>query len=125
MVVALVVFSWSPLLEPLAAQSDDPITWLINLGVAGIVIVLLITGQLRTKAEVDHLLSEIAAKDRVIEAVQTQLLSNTLPALAHSTRVMEAVPANEQALVEQLQRTQEEAKALIGRMERLARGGGP
>lgn len=92
------------------SATTDPLTWLINLGVAGIVIVLLVTGQLRTKSEVLHLLDEIAAKDKVIEAVQTQLLSQTLPALANSTRVIEAVPTTENALVRQLLRAQGEAK---------------
>ena len=110
------------LLTVLAADTSDPLVWLVNLGVAGIVIVLLVTGQLRTKSEVDHLLAEIAAKDRVIDAVQTQLLGQTLPALAQSTRVIEAVPASEAALVEELRRTQVEAVNLITRMERLGRG---
>lgn len=103
-----------------AVTVSDPFTWLVNLGVAGIVIVLLVTGQLRTKAEVEHLLAEIEAKDKVIDAVQTQLLGSTLPALAQSTRVMEAIPANERSLMDQLARTQADAAALITRMERLA-----
>lgn len=107
----------------MATPGTDPFTWLINLGVAGIVLVLLITGQLRTKAEVDHLMSEIAAKDRVIEAVQKELLGTTLPALTQSTRVLEAIPASERALVDELRRAQSEAKDLTSRMERMVRDG--
>lgn len=106
-------------LEATSSPTSDPLSWLINLGVAGIVIVLLVTGQLRTKSEVEHLLAEIEAKNKVIDAVQVQLLSSTLPALANSTRVIEAVPAQEQVLIDQLRRTQADASELIARMERM------
>jgi hypothetical protein len=45
-------------------------------------------------------------------------MSQALPALANSTRVIEAVPNTEQALIEQLRKAQEDAKALVAAMER-------
>jgi hypothetical protein len=103
---------------PSTSAATDPLGWLVNIGVAGIVIILLVTGQLRTKSEVMHLLDEIAAKDKAIDAIQNQIMSQALPALANSTRVIEAVPNTEQALIEQLRKAQEDAKALVAAMER-------
>ena len=86
--------------------TTDPLAWLINLGVAGIVIVLLVTGKLRTGKEVEHLLEEISAKDQVITAFQQQLTGTTLPALERSTKVLEAIPASDRALHLQLKQAQ-------------------
>jgi hypothetical protein len=88
------------LLDPVAvgnvtAASDaasDPLTWLFNVGVAGVVLVLLVTGQLRTKSEVTQLERQIVAKDEALAALQAQLTANTLPALERSALVIEALP---------------------------------
>lgn len=103
--------------------STDPVAWLVNYGVAGIVIVLLVTGQLRTKTEVTLLERQMAQKDRVIEAFQQQLTSHTLPALAESTRVLEAIPSSESALLIELHRVRADAEALVARLETAARQG--
>lgn len=105
--------------------TDDPVAWLVNLGVAGIVIVLLVTGRLRTGKEVEHLLEEIAAKDQIISAFQAQLTGHTLPALARSAQVLEAIPTSEHALMSQLRDAQREVADLAVRLERLSRGGSP
>lgn len=101
----------------------DPLAWLVNLGVAGIVIVLLVTGKLRTGKEVEHLLAEIAAKDQVIAAFQQQLTGNTLPALARSTQVLEAIPASDRLLHQQVRQAQQEVAELARNIERLSPGG--
>lgn len=87
------------LLLPLAAEVD-PISWLVNYGVAGIVLALLVTGQLRTKSEVlgvqkiaDDRAREVAAKDAAIAALMTQITGHTVPQLGHLTQVLEALPA--------------------------------
>lgn len=82
----------------------DPIAWLVNYGVAGIVILLFVTGQIRTKAEVRSLERQIEAKDQAISAFQAQLSTNTLPALARSAEVLETIPASERASYQELRR---------------------
>lgn len=116
----LILFSFL-VLPPLAASSaaEDPFTWLINLGVAGIVIVLLITGKLRTGKEVEYLLTEIAAKDELIKAFQTQLMGQTLPALTRSTQVLEAIPTSERSMYDALSKSQEEVLTLTKRLHDL------
>ena len=89
-----------------ANATEDPLSWLINLGVAGIVIVLLITGKLRTGKEVDHLLDEIEKKDEVIAAFQAQLTGHTLPAMARSAQVLEHLPTAERSVYAELRQMQ-------------------
>jgi hypothetical protein len=108
---------------------SDPLTWLVNLGVAGIVIILLVTGQLRTKAEVEHLQREnerkdklLDAKDGQIAAMQAVITDKTLPALSRSTQVLEAIPRSETVLFAQLRRAQLEVTELTQRLEQIARG---
>lgn len=104
------------------ANSSDPLTWLVNFGVAGIVIVLFVTGQIRTKAEVENLKSDIAAKDELIKAFQAQLMGHTLPALERSAQVLEAIPSSERSLYSQLTRAQHEVAALSARLNDLTKG---
>ena len=114
--------AYAALVALAATASTDPLAWLVNLGVAGVVIVLLVTGQLRTKAEVENLKEEIAAKDKVIEAFQLQLTGHTLPALAQSARVLEAIPGGEAALLGELRLAQQKATEISQRLEKIARG---
>jgi hypothetical protein len=102
-----------------AAPVADPLAWLVNLGVAGIVIVLLVTGKLRTGKEVEHLLDEIAAKDQVIAAFQQQLTGTTLPALARQAQVLEAIPTSDRALHKELLEAQAQVAELVQRMKEL------
>lgn len=93
----------APVVNPMAvgeASASDPISWLINYGVAGVIIILLVTGQLRTKAEVEGLKAEltkkdesITAKDAALTALVTQL-TTFLPQLAKVGDVVEALPRN-------------------------------
>lgn len=103
--------------------TQDPLAWLVNVGVAGIVIILFVTGQIRTKSEVLRLESELDRANKVIDAIQQQLIGSTLPAMAKSTQVIENVPASEEALVARMRDSQRQADALIARLERLAGGG--
>lgn len=107
-----------------ATATVDPLTWLIyNAGALGVVFALLVTGQLRTKAEVTHLLHEIESKDKVIEAFQLQLTGHTLPALAQSARILEAIPSGESsALLAELRTAHKETAELRQQLEKLARG---
>jgi len=76
------------------SASGDPLTWLVNLGVAGVVIALLVTGQLRTKSEVENLQAQIAQQAHLIEGFQNQLTGNTIPALTKFVQLAETIPAN-------------------------------
>lgn len=100
--VAAIAAAWF-MLAPVAADApsgSDPVSWLINYGVAGVIIILLVTGQLRTKAEVEGLKAElikkdesITAKDAALTALVTQL-TTFLPQLAKVGDVVEALPKN-------------------------------
>jgi hypothetical protein len=126
--------------EPSA--TNDPLAWLINLGVAGIVIVLLITGQLRTKSEVDRLErvnvdqkdsyeKQLTDKDRqladkerqldkrdvLIEALREQLTNRTIPALARVGDVVAAYPQQRQSEEE----LHDRMEGLVSRVEAMQR----
>lgn len=97
-------------------NSSDPVSLLIGYGPLGIFLVLLATGQFRTKYEVHraeaqvdrltddikHLRAENAAQAELIRAFQMQLTGHTLPALAQSARVFEAVPTAETEALTQM-----------------------
>lgn len=80
------------------SAGSDPVSWLINYGVAGVIIILLVTGQLRTKAEVANLEKQVAAKDEQIAAKDAALtalvtqLTTFMPQLAKVGDVVEALP---------------------------------
>jgi len=88
--------AYLPALLPLEAGSTDPVSWLVNYGVAGVVIALLAIGRFRTKQEVDGLnsqladaRSEIKAKDAALLAMMQQVTGHTLPQLGHLADVLE------------------------------------
>lgn len=86
-----------------ATDSADPVAWLVNYGVAGIVILLLVTGQLRTKAEVaaiqkiaDDRLVDLRQKDEALGNLIAQL-SALLPQLARVGEIIEQMPNSAEA----------------------------
>lgn len=111
------------------SATPDPVSALLTYGPLGIFLGLLATGQFRTKYEVqrlekqvDRLHQEIAGKDELIRAFQMQLMGHTLPALAQSARVFEAIPTNTKADIEELKRARDEAAALARQLEALSKG---
>lgn len=124
LVVAIVMATTGAVGVVLETTVSDPLAWLVNLGVAGIVIVLLVTGQLRTKWEVNALDKRIADQDKVIKEFQDALIGQTLPALARSAQVLEAIPSSERGLQDELHQTRGDMAELISRLERLAKGEG-
>lgn len=78
--------------QPLA----DPVGWLVNLGTAGVFLILFVTGRIRSGKDVESLEARLALKDKIIEAKDTQIaslmsgmLERAVPALERSTQVME------------------------------------
>lgn len=111
-----------------ASVTTDPMAWLINLGVAGVVIILLVTGRLRTKSEVDNLTKEnerkdvlIDSKDAQIAALQDAIINKTIPAIAESARVLEVLPQSQRAVFSQLRRAQSEVARLTAEADRMSR----
>lgn len=77
------------------ATSADPMTWLINFGAVGVVLVLLVTGQLRTKAEVaaiqkiaEERYEEIQRKNQALDDLVNQITHGLLPQLTRTTEVL-------------------------------------
>lgn len=78
--------------------STDPVSWLVNYGVAGIVLILVITGQLRTKAEVLGLQKALydqgevlKQKDAAMTALVQQITNQTVPAVGDLARLIDAL----------------------------------
>lgn len=87
-------------LTVLASQTPDPATWLLNYGVAGVVITLLVLGRLRTKSEVDGLKEQIVqlhtdlnAERAANAALMNQMTNHTLPQMAALADVLDRVPS--------------------------------
>lgn len=96
---------------PLATSTADPILILANYGALGIMLVLILTGTVRTKSEVENRDKQIADKEktiadqqRIIDAFTANITGQTLPALAKSTHVLEQLPRGEAAIITELQR---------------------
>lgn len=114
------LLAWSTNL--LAAEpATEPYMVLINYGALGIIIVLILTGQFRTKAEVQRLEEQNREQREIIKMFQLQLTTQTLPAMSKSAQVLEAIPDKETAMFEELRKTQKETKDILARMEKLSR----
>lgn len=81
-----------------AAASADPMQWLVNFGGLGVVLVLVVTGFLRTKAEVaaltkinDERLEAMKQKDKALDDLVSQLTHGVLPQLVRVTEVLNAL----------------------------------
>jgi hypothetical protein len=95
--------------------AGDPLVFLLNFGTLGVVFVLLLTGLLYTKSHVQHLEKELEDKNRVIETLSSAITTHTIPALAQTARVMEAVPSSEAALVEEIRQLRNRVETLVSR----------
>ena len=103
-----------------SASSDEPYMILINYGALGVIIILIVTGQFRTKAEVTRLEEQNKEYRDIIKAFQMQLTTSTLPAMSKSAQVLEAIPDKETAMFEELKATQKATKEILGRLESLS-----
>lgn len=109
-------------------SASDPYSFLINYGALGIILVLIATGQFRTKAEVQRLEEQVRRVEEqnkeyrdIIRALQMQLTNHTIPAMSKSAQVLEAIPDKELAMFEELKTTQAETKKILDRLEKLSR----
>lgn len=100
----------------------DPFTYLTGLGFPGIIIGLLLTGQLRTKTEVERLIAEnehkdgiITAKDNQIKELQVSIADKAIPALVESARVLQNLSTEANTLA-QLRSAQQEVADLNARL---------
>lgn len=126
-----------PLLALLADGSFDPVTFLVNYGVAGIFLALLATGQFRTKAEVISLQKvveerakalaemrgELAAKEQALQALMLQITQQTLPSLTQTAKLVERIPVHKPMESELV--LMRRLEALADRLEAAEKGGEP
>lgn len=128
----------------LASQPEvDPLSLLITYGPLGIFLAMLAGGQFRTKYEVQRLERQVGAaeteiarllgelarahteamqKDELNRAFQMQIAGHTLPALAQSARVFEAIPHVETGLEDELRRVNELVAQLTQQVSVLREG---
>lgn len=103
----------------------DPVAWMVNYGVAGIVIALVVLGRLRTKSEVDglkELIEQQGADLRAERAANTalvqQLTNHTLPQMTQMAEVLDRVPVVVQKPAETgLEHTMAQIAASLARLE--------
>lgn len=131
--LSVIVADRPALLVALATTGSpaDPISLLVTYGPLGIFLVLLATGQFRTKyevqrlekqigeqaAEINRLHEEARQKDELNRAFQMQLTGHALPALAQSARVFEAIPNTESDALDEVRRLQEELAKQIASLK--------
>jgi hypothetical protein len=97
------------------AADSDPLTWLLNFGAVGVVLVCLMTGLLHTKPDYDRVIEEGKAKDRAIEALVAQLTNRTIPALADVSQAMAGQAASpDVALGERMEALIARAEGVLG-----------
>lgn len=71
------------LADTAGGAATDPVTYVLGLGFPGVIIGLFITGQLRTKGEVERL---EAANEKLLATLDT-----AIPAIVKSTLIMEQI----------------------------------
>jgi hypothetical protein len=98
------------------ASSADPTTILINYGALGIMLLFVMTGQFRTKSEVQNLREQIADYRAIIAGFQAQA-NQAVPALARSAQVLEAIPNKEAGVLEEIRQAEQRMVALVARLE--------
>lgn len=103
-----------------AAEVADPTTILINYGALGIMLVFVMTGQFRTKSEVQNLREQIDDYRTIIHGFQAQA-NQAVPALARSAQVLEAIPNKEAGFLEEIRQTEARMVALVARLEDATR----
>lgn len=118
-----------PLLAALETASTDPVSWLVNYGVAGVVIALLVLGRLRTKAEVDGLKEQLAksqaetlAERTANAALVAQITTHTLPQMGHLAEVLDRLPAPAAQTEAQLSAQVRDLTAMIARLDKRTEG---
>lgn len=78
--------------------ANDPLTWLTNVGVAGIWLILFVAGRIRSEKEVKRLETELDKKDLIIQQkdeqlvkLQDSIIQQAIPALTRSTQALEHI----------------------------------
>lgn len=127
--LSLFALLWlSPLVE---AGSPDPVTVIVNYGGLIGAFILVIIGRLHTSGEITALQNQIAAltaqveerddtikaKDALLTGLAQALTQRTIPAMAQSSAVLEAIPAQESALAQLLREALEKTEALTARLD--------
>lgn len=99
-----------------AMGSGDPVTILINYGALGIMLVFVMTGQFRTKSEVQNLQRQIDDYRAIIQGFQAAS-NQAVPALARSAQVLEAIPRQGAGTLDEIRQAEARMVALVARLE--------
>lgn len=103
-----------------AVESADPATILINYGALGVIVVLYVSGLIPSKNEVKNLKEQNAELRAIIAAFQAQA-SQTVPALARSAQVLEAIPTQAAGSLEEVRQTEARMLDILARLESATR----
>lgn len=81
------------------AATTDPVAVLVNYGAIGLMLAMFVLGRLHSDREFNDLREQNAKLVEALTTLQGSLTASTLPALTQSTRVLEAIPSSENALL--------------------------
>lgn len=106
------MFDW---LIVLTSSPYEPVAILINYGAIGVMLAMFVLGRLHSDREVSDLKEQNKLLIDTLTRLQGSITGNTLPALTRSAQVLEAIPSNDQALIDELHATISRLEALVER----------
>lgn len=107
-----------------AGADSNPVDLLLQYGILGVVVVLLIIGWLVPKYVLDRVIEENKKKDEIIQRkdefiaqLQETMSTQAVPALIEATGVMKGLPEAENALLKQIIDLKDHVQELANRTE--------
>lgn len=100
--------------------ATDPLSLLLDFGPLGIIVVLYVVGYIPSRGQVADLKAQNAELREIIARFQTQA-SQTVPALARSAQVLEAIPSKEAGFLEEIRLAEARIAAHAARIEQATR----
>lgn len=101
-------------------EAGDPLTILVNYGALGIMVIFVMTGQFRTKSEVQALQRQIDDYRTIIHGFQAQA-NQAVPALARSAQVLEAIPTQGAGVLDEIRQIEARIAGHVARLESQTR----
>lgn len=116
----LILNNHPALFKAAEAVSTDPLSLLLDFGPLGIIVVLYVADYIPSRSQVKDLKAQNAELREIIARFQMQA-SQTVPALARSAQVLEAIPAKDAGFLDEIRQTEARIVALVARLEDASR----